>query len=136
MPQTPSEVRKEKLPSIFPKIKAMRMSISKIPVWGFPVQNMKPYSSPVIPPVNEAGRSEEHTSELQSLMRISYDVFCLKKKNKKHKHKKKEHMKQKKEHSTYTSRHNNNRRQYKLTDTGYTQRQYNITLTTNTIKHT
>src|SRR3546814_7637132 len=25
-------------------------------------------------------RSEEHTSELQSLMRISYDVFCLKKK--------------------------------------------------------
>src|SRR3546814_8153382 len=27
-----------------------------------------------------AGRSEEHTSELQSLMRISYDVFCLKKK--------------------------------------------------------
>src|SRR3546814_8874647 len=26
-------------------------------------------------------RSEEHTSELQTLMRISYDVFCLKKKN-------------------------------------------------------
>src|SRR3546814_1355181 len=34
-------------------------------------------------------RSEEHTSELQSLMRISYAVFCLKKKNrreKKHNH--------------------------------------------------
>src|SRR3546814_6259713 len=29
-------------------------------------------------------RSEEHTSELQSLMRISYAVFCLKKKNKHH----------------------------------------------------
>src|SRR3546814_10860120 len=29
-----------------------------------------------------SGRSEEHTSELQSLMRISYAVFCLKKKNK------------------------------------------------------
>src|SRR3546814_9170615 len=29
-------------------------------------------------------RSEEHTSELQSLMRISYAVFCLKKKNRKH----------------------------------------------------
>src|SRR3546814_7648729 len=29
-----------------------------------------------------AARSEEHTSELQSLMRISYDVFCLKQKNK------------------------------------------------------
>src|SRR3546814_7483571 len=30
----------------------------------------------------DALRSEEHTSELQSLMRISYAVFCLKKKNK------------------------------------------------------
>src|SRR3546814_8241838 len=30
-------------------------------------------------------RSEEHTSELQSLMRISYAVFCLKKKNKQQK---------------------------------------------------
>src|SRR3546814_6440609 len=29
-------------------------------------------------------RSEEHTSELQSLMRISYAVFCLKKKTKQH----------------------------------------------------
>src|SRR3546814_4554158 len=28
----------------------------------------------------QSGRSEEHTSELQSLMRISYAVFCLKKK--------------------------------------------------------
>src|SRR3546814_3047239 len=32
--------------------------------------------------VAELARSEEHTSELQSLMRISYAVFCLKKKNK------------------------------------------------------
>src|SRR3546814_7729074 len=32
------------------------------------------------------GRSEEHTSELQSLMRISYAVFCLKKKKQKNKH--------------------------------------------------
>src|SRR3546814_10168753 len=31
--------------------------------------------------VRIVGRSEEHTSELQSLMRISYAVFCLKKKN-------------------------------------------------------
>src|SRR3546814_3794415 len=31
---------------------------------------------------NPAPRSEEHTSELQSLMRISYAVFCLKKKTK------------------------------------------------------
>src|SRR3546814_9161341 len=33
-------------------------------------------------PQATADRSEEHTSELQSLMRISYAVFCLKKKNK------------------------------------------------------
>src|SRR3546814_10365484 len=32
-------------------------------------------------PRDRAARSEEHTSELQSLMRISYAVFCLKKKN-------------------------------------------------------
>src|SRR3546814_1560396 len=32
----------------------------------------------------ETNRSEEHTSELQSLMRISYAVFCLKKKKKAH----------------------------------------------------
>src|SRR3546814_4400375 len=31
-------------------------------------------------PASPAARSEEHTSELQSLMRISYAVFCLKKK--------------------------------------------------------
>src|SRR3546814_1373512 len=45
--------------------------------------------------VNTAGtffRSEEHTSELQSLMRISYAVFCLKKKKKTHS-------------NTYTRRH-------------------------------
>src|SRR3546814_5467037 len=33
-------------------------------------------------PAGRGGRSEEHTSELQSLMRISYAVFCLKKKSK------------------------------------------------------
>src|SRR3546814_2726250 len=35
----------------------------------------------VINHLQRLGRSEEHTSELQSLMRISYAVFCLKKKN-------------------------------------------------------
>src|SRR3546814_5503172 len=46
-------------------------------------------------------RSEEHTSELQSLMRISYAVFCLKKKNK-HTTKPRVH------HHTNTSTHNIN----------------------------
>src|SRR3546814_1751005 len=36
--------------------------------------------SPLLAFAVAAGRSEEHTSELQSLMRISYAVFCLKKK--------------------------------------------------------
>src|SRR3546814_7280837 len=36
-------------------------------------------------PCGASKRSEEHTSELQSLMRISYAVFCLNKKKQKHK---------------------------------------------------
>src|SRR3546814_2089035 len=49
-------------------------------------------------------RSEEHTSELQSLMRISYAVFCLKKKNttrKTHIHTQKQHN-----HVTYRPQQN------------------------------
>src|SRR3546814_3868580 len=42
-------------------------------------------------PLPQAFRSEEHTSELQSLMRISYAVFCLKKKNNTNKNTQKEH---------------------------------------------
>src|SRR3546814_2026565 len=42
----------------------------------------------IIGPLRPAARSEEHTSELQSLMRNSYAVFCLKKKNKAHTSKK------------------------------------------------
>src|SRR3546814_2991168 len=38
-------------------------------------------SSPPPTTTRRSTRSEEHTSELQSLMRISYAVFCLKKKN-------------------------------------------------------
>src|SRR3546814_6494988 len=40
---------------------------------------------PILQVVNIGLRSEEHTSELQSLMRISYAVFCLKKKTSTHK---------------------------------------------------
>src|SRR3546814_4933753 len=40
-------------------------------------------TGPATRPGARDDRSEEHTSELQSLMRISYAVFCLKKKNKK-----------------------------------------------------
>src|SRR3546814_3439760 len=41
-----------------------------------------PYLVPIENARANDGRSEEHTSELQSLMRISYAVFCLKKKTK------------------------------------------------------
>src|SRR3546814_7001809 len=37
-----------------------------------------------LPPCPQPPRSEEHTSELQSLMRLSYAVFCLKKTHYKH----------------------------------------------------
>src|SRR3546814_5307622 len=48
----------------------------------FPSSSQRmPSAKPVLP---SQVRSEEHTSELQSLMRISYAVFCLKKKNKKY----------------------------------------------------
>src|SRR3546814_6010654 len=48
------------------------------------------------PPDINQQRSEEHTSELQSLMRISYAVFCLKKKTKtKQNHNKKTYTEQK-----------------------------------------
>src|SRR3546814_6143149 len=42
--------------------------------------------------VEACERSEEHTSELQSLMRISYAVFCLKKKKKKKQVKRRSHI--------------------------------------------
>src|SRR3546814_10737602 len=52
----------------------MKVSLP-VPKWISPGLRVRPAAS---------RRSEEHTSELQSLMRISYAVFCLKKKNKQH----------------------------------------------------
>src|SRR3546814_6361288 len=52
----------------WPKISASRMSDMSSPFFS-----RSKYQFP-------SARSEEHTSELQSLMRISYAVFCLKKK--------------------------------------------------------
>src|SRR3546814_3714350 len=54
-----------------------------------------PLSSNCHSRLSGAKRSEEHTSELQSLMRISYAVFCLKKK------KQKTHMKTKIHYQTH-----------------------------------
>src|SRR3546814_4915289 len=51
------------------------------PVFGCFRQNLAVERGNALLP---CGRSEEHTSELQSLMRISYAVFCLKKKKRKY----------------------------------------------------
>src|SRR3546814_2101420 len=52
-------------------------------MWGYRVVDFHKYTGD-LPVMNYSQhiRSEEHTSELQSLMRISYAVFCLKKKKK------------------------------------------------------
>src|SRR3546814_4981409 len=64
-------------------------SVLSAKTWGFydvlfkgrPFKFQRPYGSYVMENVLfKISRSEEHTSELQSLMRISYAVFCLKKK--------------------------------------------------------
>src|SRR3546814_4392305 len=51
-------------------------------LWPETVRALLTHSARWTPAMEEALRSEEHTSELQSLMRISYAVFCLKKKTK------------------------------------------------------
>src|SRR3546814_10094922 len=48
---------------------------------GIPIGFHRPASAAIGRRERRRFRSEEHTSELQSLMRISYAVFCLKKKN-------------------------------------------------------
>src|SRR3546814_10774704 len=59
-------------------IRIDRAARHRIPAIIEPFPSDRPFPAPQ-PPV----RSEEHTSELQSLMRISYAVFCLKKQKKK-----------------------------------------------------
>src|SRR3546814_9816053 len=51
-----------------------------VPAEGWPLAWRETRFTAQCTPFRHLGRSEEHTSELQSLMRISYAVFCLKKK--------------------------------------------------------
>src|SRR3546814_1276966 len=68
--------------AVWPRYLTVSPSIGKKPM-------VAPYSGAMLARVARSdseseprpGRSEEHTSELQSLMRISYAVFCLKQKN-------------------------------------------------------
>src|SRR3546814_2803159 len=59
------------------------MKLQLLPVQGYrsPFQGLGPFFAHIALPTL---RSEEHTSELQSLMRTSYAVFCLKKKKTNH----------------------------------------------------
>src|SRR3546814_1341431 len=74
---------------------APRGAPGRLPVWGFATVTESaadgvavgenfygyyPMASHAVLTPGAGGRSEEHTSELQSLMRNSYAVFCLKKK--------------------------------------------------------
>src|SRR3546814_3672693 len=80
----------------------------------------KGFNQPVLPPapaVSRIKRSEEHTSELQSLMRISYAVFCLKKKKNRPK-----------PTLTRTPRNHNNIKTYRTTNNKY-KTQHNNTNT-------
>src|SRR3546814_8458981 len=63
-------------------------TMATIPALGFGLlfsgqRNVESFEPAVAGTFLLTARSEEHTSELQSLMRISYAVFCLKKKNNK-----------------------------------------------------
>src|SRR3546814_5015508 len=66
-----------------------RIGLTCYPMAALQSSTIKPANHPAASrwrraiPCNWAFRSEEHTSELQSLMRISYAVFCLQKKMKK-----------------------------------------------------
>src|SRR3546814_6224198 len=61
-------------------LSARKHSTPELPMWSTPAYR----SHLSLGTLWTSQRSEEHTSELQSLMRISYAVFCLKKKNHQH----------------------------------------------------
>src|SRR3546814_6208294 len=71
--------RHEPLRPLLPRLRRQRMGARR-PAFGRPAIRGNAIS--IFAGYGAPGRSEEHTSELQSLMRISYAVFCLKKKKK------------------------------------------------------
>src|SRR3546814_5427390 len=74
--------RGNKQHKLLPHVRVVSYSLSSITT-KYPNLALKPSQGG--PWASTCGcRSEEHTSELQSLMRISYAVFCLKKKNNNH----------------------------------------------------
>src|SRR3546814_6735772 len=95
LPERPDEVRLRTVPQGYTA--SLRLpqtaSVDTVAVGGAPLLRVQDGTGRVIeerPMSAPVTRSEEHTSELQSLMRISYAVFCLKKKT---------------NHKTHTIRH-------------------------------
>src|SRR3546814_5144787 len=66
------------------KIPASKVAETAAHAFGFPLFDLNALNEDYLPAkgidtkLMQSSRSEEHTSELQSLMRISYAVFCLK----------------------------------------------------------
>src|SRR3546814_1295347 len=73
------------LPAIIKRLRRAILPRRITPPEPIAVDEDDPAQNPSIVDPLAAMRSEEHTSELQSLMRISYAVFCLKKKNQQNK---------------------------------------------------
>src|SRR3546814_6718727 len=75
----PTAISRKPLPSTAitspPRILTVPRTAQVPSMWMWAISLAKPSSAPPL-----VSRSEEHTSELQSLMSISYAVFCLKKK--------------------------------------------------------
>src|SRR3546814_2660546 len=67
-----------RMATVFPESQAMVLALAA--ARRAAADGEVPIGAAVVGPSGAVLRSEEHTSELQSLMRISYAVFCLKKK--------------------------------------------------------
>src|SRR3546814_8907037 len=81
-----------------------RLRVRSSPLTLGPARNLSGTRSGIRQSRRVLRRSEEHTSELRSLMRISYAVFCLKKKKKKE-HTKKEEEQRQRTRGKHTQQH-------------------------------
>src|SRR3546814_6823782 len=81
LPISPGKVIKETPLYQLIQYEPVTKDVLKTPVIIFPPWINRYYILDLSPEKSFIRKSEEHTSELQSLMRISYAVFCLKKKN-------------------------------------------------------
>src|SRR3546814_989530 len=69
---------------LFDIVRRVAIVCREYPIPTFPLRHPLDQLHNIPLAVPQCERSEEHTSELQSLMRISYAVFCLKKTHNKH----------------------------------------------------